>query len=85
MLGRGVSSGFGSVIAVTPSGFVTVRCASGEFAPEGSSVRDGRGLLEGRVVRVFGPVARPYVLLRPRRAPSPVDGAALLGAEVHRA
>jgi len=75
----------GSVVAFTPSGFVTVRSAGAAYAPEGASVVDGRGLLEGRVVRVFGPVARPYLLLRPRRTPSPADGAALLGQEVYRA
>lgn len=74
----------GSVVALTPSGFVTVRASSSEFPSEGASVRDARGRLEGRVVRVFGPVARPYLLVRPRRAPNPVDGAALLGAEVFR-
>jgi rRNA processing protein Gar1 len=75
----------GTIVAFTPSGFVTVRSAAGEPAGEGTTVRDARGLLEGRIVRVFGPVAHPYLLLRPRRAPSPVDGAALLGAEVYRA
>jgi len=75
----------GTVVAFTPSGFVTVRSASKEFPPEGSFVRDAQGRLEGRVVRVFGPVARPYLLLRPRRAPSPVEGAALLHSEVFRA
>lgn len=74
----------GTVVAFTPSGFVTLR-AMGELASEGSAVRDARGVLEGRVVRVFGPVARPYLLVRPRRAPSPVDGASLLGSEVYRA
>ena len=75
----------GTVVAFTPSGFVTIRSGTSEFAGEGTTVRDARGLLEGRIVRVFGPVARPYLLLRPRRAPSPIDGAALLGAEVYRA
>lgn len=74
----------GAVVALTPSGFVTVRASGSEFPSEGSTVRDAQGRLEGRVVRVFGPVARPYLLLRPRRAPSPVDGAALLGSEVFR-
>ena len=64
---------------------MTVRAASAEFPAEGTNVRDARGLLEGRVVRVFGPVARPYLLLRPRRSPRPVEGASLLGAEVFRA
>lgn len=79
---RGVGQGVGTVVAFTPSGFVTVRASSGEFPTEGSTVRDARGRLEARVVRVFGPVARPYALLRPKRVPSPVDGAALLGSEV---
>ena len=74
----------GTVVAFTPSGFVTVRSTSERFPPEGSTVRDLRGRLEGRVVRVFGPVARPYVLLRPRRAPTPVEAASLLGTEVVR-
>lgn len=73
----------GTVLAFTPAGFVTVR-SSGDLATEGAPVRDARGILEGRVVRVFGPVARPYLLVRPRRPPSPVDGAALLGSEVYR-
>jgi len=72
-------------VAFTPSGFVTVRSATSEVTTEGTIVRDARGRLEGRVVRVFGPVQRPYLLLRPRRAPSPIDGASLLGAEVYRA
>ncbi len=70
------------MVAFTPTGFVTVRAASAANLSEGATVRDGRGRLEGRVVRVFGPVARPYLLVRPRRAPSPIDAAALLGAEV---
>jgi rRNA processing protein Gar1 len=74
----------GSVVAFTPSGYVTVRSPSAVATEEGSPVRDRRGLLEGRVVRVFGPVARPYLLIRPRRSPSPVDAASLLGAEVLR-
>ncbi len=82
---RGVATGVGTVVAFTPSGFVTVRAASAEFPAEGSPVRDGRGLLEGRVQRVFGPTARPYLLVRPRRAPRPAEGASLLGQEVFRA
>lgn len=76
------SRSLGTVVAFTPSGFVTVRCAGSSIAPEGSGVREAEGRLEGRVVRVFGPVARPYLLVRPRRLPSPVDGAALVGSQV---
>ena len=82
---RGVAQAVGTVVAFTPSGFVTVRAASAGFPTEGSTVRDADRRLEGRVVRVFGPVARPYVLLRPRQLPSPVDAAALLGEEVYAA
>ncbi len=74
----------GTVVAFTPSGFVTVRCLSERYAAEGTAVRDASGRLEGRVVRVFGPVARPYLLVRPRRVPSPIDAASLLSAEVRR-
>ena len=81
---RGAPQVVGTVLAFTPAGFVTVR-SSGELATEGATVRDGRGVLEGRVVRVFGPVAHPYLLVRPRRTPNPVDGAGLLGSEVYRA
>lgn len=80
---HGTARGTGTVVAFTPSGFVTARALGRDVPTEGASVHDARGLLEARVVRVFGPVARPYLLLRPRRAPSPVDGAALLGAEVY--
>jgi len=82
---RGTVQGLGTIVAFTPSGFVTVRAASRDVPTEGASLRDAQGVLEGRVVRVFGPVARPYLLLRPRRSPRPVDGAALLGSEVYRA
>jgi rRNA processing protein Gar1 len=75
----------GAIVAFTPAGFVTVRSSSSEFPPEGSRVRDGRGRLEGEVSRVFGPTSRPYLLVRPRRAPHPAEGASLLGAEVYRA
>jgi rRNA processing protein Gar1 len=73
------------VIAFTANGFVTVRATGGEFPSEGSAVRLPSGRLDGRVVRVFGPVSRPYAIVRPRRVPSPVDGAAMLGSEVYPA
>jgi rRNA processing protein Gar1 len=75
----------GTIVAFTPTGLVTVRAAGEEFPPEGSAVRLAGAGLEGRVVRLFGPVARPYAVVRPRRVPSPVDGAAMLGGEVYRA
>lgn len=46
---------------------------------EGSEVADPSGRLRGRVVRVFGPVDRPYLSVRPRRALSAPDALALIG------
>jgi rRNA processing protein Gar1 len=64
---------------------VTVRAHSSSIVPEGSPLADARNMFQGRVVRVFGPVARPYYTVRPRRPPTPAEGAQLLGAELHRA
>ena len=75
--------GVGVVVALTPSGTLTVRSHGPTVAPEGTPVADARGALQGRVVRVFGPVARPYLSVRPRRTPSPSEGAGLLGAELY--
>lgn len=72
------------MVAITPTGQLTVRAAGPSFAPERSAVRDSRGLVSGRVVRVFGPVARPYLSVRLRRAVSPATAAALLGASMVR-
>ncbi len=72
------------MVAVTPTGFLTVRAAGPDVAPEGTTVTDPRGGLSGRVVRVFGPVARPYYSVRPRRPPTPAEGVALIGATVVR-
>lgn len=74
----------GTVVALTPSGMLTLRAPGPTVAPEGTNVADVRGLLRGRVLRVFGPVARPYLSVRPRRPPTPAEGAALLGAEMVR-
>jgi rRNA processing protein Gar1 len=70
----------GTILAVTPAGHVIVRARSADVVPEGTPVQDARGTLRGRVVRVFGPVARPYLTIRPRRAPSPAEGLAWIGA-----
>jgi rRNA processing protein Gar1 len=72
----------GAVLSVTPSGLLTARAPSDEVVPEGTTVRDARGIVRGRVVRVFGPVARPYLSIRPRRTPTPAEGLALLGASL---
>jgi rRNA processing protein Gar1 len=55
-----------------------------DVAPEGTNVTDARGVVHGRVVRVFGPVARPYLSVRPRRPPTPAEGVALLDATLVR-
>ena len=74
----------GTVLAITPAGHLTVRASGPEVVPEGSLVTDAGGSMHGQVVRVFGPVARPYLSVRPRRTPSPSEGAALLGRTLVR-
>ena len=74
----------GTVLAITPAGHLTVRALGREVAPEGTSVEDARGRLRGRVVRVYGPVERPYYSVRPRRAPTAAEGVSWLGATLIR-
>ena len=74
----------GTVLAITPAGHLTVRAPGAESATEGTNVMDARGGFRGRVVRVFGPVSRPYLSVRPRRAPTAAEGVALLGATLVR-
>jgi rRNA processing protein Gar1 len=74
----------GTVLSVTANGYLTVRAGSADVAPEGTTVRDSRGIFRGKIVRVFGPVARPYLSVRPRRTPTPAEGMALLGSSVIR-
>jgi rRNA processing protein Gar1 len=69
----------GEVLAITPSGRVTLRSPSEDVVVEGTLLQDRSGSFRGRVVRVFGPVARPYLSVQPRRLPSPEAGAALIG------
>lgn len=70
----------GTVIAVTPSGHLVARCLAPEFPAEGTHVTDRARTVSGRVARVFGPVAQPYLSIRLPRPPRPSDGAALVGA-----
>ncbi len=72
------------MLAVTPTGTLTVRSSGADVAPEGTIVTDHKGGFRGRVLRVFGPVSRPYLVVRPRRAVSPAEGAALIGASLLR-
>ncbi len=74
----------GTVHAVTPSGRLTLRAASSEFAPEGTRVTDPARVVHGIVTRVFGPVGRPYLSVRLARPPSPAEGVALLDAVLIR-
>jgi rRNA processing protein Gar1 len=72
------------VLAVTPTGLLTVRSPNASFLPEGSPVVDPKGRDLGRVVRVFGPVARPYLSVRPRAPLRPSEAAALVGSTVRK-
>lgn len=72
----------GVVTAITPTGHVTVRTAGNWVPSEGTTVVDSTGRFTGRIVRVFGPVARPYLSIRPRRPPREAEAALLLGAEL---
>ena len=70
--------------AVTPAGHLTVRAFGPDVVPEGTLVKDARGVVHGRVVRVFGPVERPYLSVRPARPPTPPEGVALVDATLVR-
>jgi rRNA processing protein Gar1 len=82
--GRAVprESSAGVVLAVTPSGRLTLRSPSAKFYPEGTNVVDRTRTIRGRVVRVFGPVRQPYLSVRPRRALRPAEAAALIGSSL---
>lgn len=72
----------GVVVAITPSGDVTVRAPGAKFAPEGTIVADRLGRRVGRVVRVFGPVGRPYLAVRPPNVLKAEDALGLVGSEL---
>ncbi|MGI0053669.1 MAG: hypothetical protein ACREC5_08200 [Thermoplasmata archaeon] len=68
------------VLAVTPSGIVTARTPGPEFPIEGSRLGAPSLGFSAIVLRVFGPVGRPYLALRPRvRLPAAL-AARLVGA-----
>ncbi len=67
------------VVAIGGSGRLTVRCLDENFLPEGRRVRDVAGTVEGRVGRVFGPVARPYLSVRLARGLDPGEALELVG------
>ncbi len=67
----------GVVENIVYDGSVLVRAA---FAPQrGASVLDGRKRPLGRVARVFGPVAEPFVAVRPEAKAA----VSLIGADVY--
>ena len=80
--GRSASNerGIGLVVSVNPSGLVTVRCASERFPKERSRLVDRSGTIHGEVLRVFGPVSRPYVSVRLVRPLGAAEGARLVGS-----
>ncbi|MFZ0891600.1 MAG: H/ACA RNA-protein complex protein Gar1 [Thermoplasmata archaeon] len=81
---RSESREVGVILGVTPTGHLTARAPGPTFAPEGTRVKDAAGQLSGRIVRVFGPVERPYLSVRLKRPPRPEQGLALLGASLIR-
>lgn len=70
------------ILAVTPNGTVTARTLSSEFPPEGTELSCARLPFSAVVFRVFGPVAHPYLALRPRRPLEASTAAALIGCPV---
>ena len=74
----------GTVLSITPSGFLTLRASGRSVAPEGTRVVDPNGRELGRVARVFGPVARPFLSVRPRGPIRAVEAARLVGATLRR-
>ncbi len=72
------------MLAITPAGAVTVRAPSSEIAPEGTYVSEPRTRFQGRVLRVYGPVSRPYLSVRPRRPLTAEQGLDLLGRSLLR-
>jgi rRNA processing protein Gar1 len=74
----------GVVLAVTPTGNLTLRSASKAVAPEGTMALDRTGREIGRVSRVFGPVAHPFLSVRPRMPLRPLEAAALIGSTLRR-
>jgi rRNA processing protein Gar1 len=68
------------VVALNPSGRLTIRSPTARFATEGTRVADRSGTLRGEVARVFGPVTQPYLSIRLRRMPRAAEATAIVGA-----
>ncbi len=67
------------MLAVTPSGTISARALGERFPSEGAELTSGRGEFSGTVLRVFGPVGRPYLSVRPRRPLGAREATALIG------
>ena len=70
----------GVVVALTPSGRIVARCAGPSAPEEGTEVVGADRNFRGTVVRVFGPVARPYLTVQPRRSPRATEAVGLIGS-----
>jgi rRNA processing protein Gar1 len=68
----------GRVSSLSPRGTFTVRAEG--VVPEGTMLTDEEGRFRGRIVRVFGPVAHPYLAVAPRRPLPPEEALALVGS-----
>jgi rRNA processing protein Gar1 len=75
----------GAVVGISPSGLLTVRSSNEKFWPEGTAISAGEPRIRGRVVRVFGPVARPYLSIRLERVLGVPEAARLVGQPIRRA
>lgn len=80
----GASSGqnVAIVLAITPSGTISARALGPKVPEEGSEVRCSVAAFRGTVVRVFGPVTRPYLAVRPGRSLKAGEAALLIGASL---
>ncbi len=72
------------MLAVTPNGTISARANGPHFPVEGDELYGTRGHQLGTVVRVFGPVDRPYLAIRPRRPLTAPEAAELIGTTVGR-
>ncbi len=72
----------GQVVAITPKGTWTVRAEGPDFPNEGTILVDRTGRYRGKVARIFGPVSRPYLEVRPKRNPDPAGALALIGSSL---
>lgn len=69
------------MVCLSPRGTLTVRART--LVTEGSFLTDEQGRFRGRVVRVFGPVAHPYLSVASPRPLSAEAALALVGAPLH--